>query len=164
MTSRQTTRELLKRLGDNWPGVTSSESDIVIALARLNGITRTQTNRVIQDYELTPAAFEVLATLRSMAPLGNLTPTELYRSNFLSSGGLTKVLKKLEDEMLISTISSKNDMRSKKVRLTAKGRKLAEKITERISQQDKDLFAKVSKTRIQALRSSLLEILDQLET
>ena len=40
------------------------------------------------------------------------TPTELYESTIFSSGGMTKVLKKLEQDKYISRSPDKNDKRS----------------------------------------------------
>ncbi|MDE0148817.1 MAG: MarR family transcriptional regulator [Rhodospirillaceae bacterium] len=164
MSERLTTQELLSRLRENWPDVCSPESDVVLALIRLHGLVRTQTDRVLNEHDLTPAAFEVLVALRSMPPPRQLTPTELYRVNLISSGGLTKVLKTLSGRNLIELVSNRADGRSKIVKLTAKGRRLVETATRKVSAQDRSLFAgDLSPPQIERLRASLLATLAALE-
>ena len=50
-----------------------------------------------------------------------LSPTELYEAMLFSSGGMTKVLKRLEEKELISRIPSSIDKRSLLVQLEVKG-------------------------------------------
>ncbi|MFZ3052955.1 MAG: MarR family transcriptional regulator [Sulfuricurvum sp.] len=56
-----------------------------------------------------------------------LSPTELYEAMLFSSGGMTKVLKRLEDKELISRLPSPTDKRSLLVQLESKGQTLIEK-------------------------------------
>ena len=55
-----------------------------------------------------------------------LSPTELYEAMLFSSGGMTKVLKRLEDKELISRLPSPTDKRSLLVQLESKGQTLIE--------------------------------------
>jgi DNA-binding MarR family transcriptional regulator len=65
--------------------------------------------------------FDVLATLQRGGPPYRLSPTELYRSLMVSSGGLTHRLKRLEAAGLIRRIVSPDDGRSLIVELTGEG-------------------------------------------
>ena len=133
-------------------------------MIRLNGLARKGTDTVLDHHDLTPAAFEVLVTLRSMPAPRQLTPTELYRVNLLSSGGLTKILNTLSRRKLIELVSNRADGRSKLVRLTVKGKRLAEKTANAVSARDRSLFADtLSPTQIERLRSALLDALAALE-
>ena len=164
MPERQTTRELLIHLRENWPDVSSPESDIALALIRLNSMMRKETDRVLDEHDLTPAAFEVLVALRSMPPPRQLTPTELYRVNLISSGGLTKILKTLSKRNLIELVSNQADGRSKIVKLKAKGSRLVETATKKVSAQDRSLLADhLSPPQIKRLRTSLLDALAAIE-
>ncbi|MBX3143288.1 MAG: MarR family transcriptional regulator [Trueperaceae bacterium] len=72
-------------------------------------------------YGLERGEFDVLATLQRGGPPYRLSPTELYRSLMVSSGGLTYRLKKLEGAGLIRRIPSSDDGRSLIVELTEEG-------------------------------------------
>lgn len=100
----------------------------MVLLGRLNEAAQLM-NR---DY-LTPAyaeiglklgEFDVLATLvRSGAPY-KLTPTELYRSTMMSSGGMTARVDKLEKAGLVERCPHPEDRRALTVCVTDKGLKL----------------------------------------
>jgi len=161
---QQSTRDLLARFAEHWPEVVSPESDIVLSLFRLNAIARAGAEMVLKQHSLSPAAFEVLVTLRSMPKNQALTPTELYRANLLSSGGLTKVLHTLEDRKLISIISNKSDGRSKKIKLSAAGRKLVEDAALEVAARDRALFdGKMGRAKLHQLRDMLLDVLTGVE-
>lgn len=65
--------------------------------------------------------FDVLATLQRNGPPYRLTPTELYRSLMVSSGGLTHRLKRLEAAGLVRRVPSPDDGRCRIVELTDEG-------------------------------------------
>ena len=69
--------------------------------------------------------FDVIATLQRSGPPYRLTPTALYTSLMISSGGLTHRLKRLESAGLVSRPPSENDGRSLLVELTDAGRATA---------------------------------------
>src|SRR5690606_38477611 len=65
--------------------------------------------------------FDVLATLQRSGPPYRLSPTALYTSLMVSSGGLTHRLKRLEAAGLITRVPSPDDGRSLIVALTEEG-------------------------------------------
>jgi len=65
--------------------------------------------------------FDVLATLVRSGPPYKLTPTELYRSTMMSSGGMTARLDKLEKAGLVERCPHPEDRRALTVCLTTKG-------------------------------------------
>ncbi|MET1415204.1 MarR family winged helix-turn-helix transcriptional regulator [Roseibium sp. HPY-6] len=76
------------------------------------------------DIGLKLGEFDVLATLvRSGAPY-KLTPTELYRSTMMSSGGMTARVDKLERAGLVERCPHPEDRRALTVCVTPKGLKL----------------------------------------
>ncbi|TYC63265.1 winged helix-turn-helix transcriptional regulator [Rhodobacterales bacterium] len=70
---------------------------------------------------LKPGEFDVLATLVRSGPPYKLTPTELYRTTMMSSGGMTARLDKLERADLIERRPHPDDRRALTVCLTEKG-------------------------------------------
>lgn len=164
MPKRRTIADLLDDLNEHWPEVASPESEIALAVIRLNGLVRYRMEEQLRARDLTPAAFEVLVTLRSLPPPRRLTPTEIYRANLLSSGGLTKILGTLSGRGLIELAANSADGRSKTVRLTAKGKRFVETAAKDVSAQDRALFAdKLDPKQILHLRTALLGALATLE-
>lgn len=92
---------------------------LIGALHRAHENHRKQADAVLGKYSLTPAEFDVLATLRRSAPPYALTPTEIQQGLFITSGGLTKVLQQLEAKGLVVRSTSVADRRSKPVQLSS---------------------------------------------
>ncbi|MCD9028356.1 MarR family transcriptional regulator [Luteimonas sp. BDR2-5] len=67
--------------------------------------------------------FDVLATLQRSGPPYRLSPTALYTSLMVSSGGLTHRLKRLEAAGLVERVPSPTDGRSLIVALTDEGQR-----------------------------------------
>lgn len=98
-----------------------------------------QTEQFLKEkYDLLHSHVDVLATLYFN---GNaLTPTELYDAIVFSSGGMTKVLKKLEDRGYILRKPSQNDKRSLLVCITPLGSELVVESLQAIATQKEKIF------------------------
>jgi DNA-binding MarR family transcriptional regulator len=70
--------------------------------------------------------YGVLATLRSKGPPFQMSPSELQASLIYSSGGLSNLLKRLERSGYVRRSEDPSDGRGVLVKLTAKGRQLAD--------------------------------------
>jgi len=77
--------------------------------------------------ELSFEAFSVIVTLRRSGPPYELNPTTLYRESLLSSGAITNRIDRVEAEGLVKRLPDPKDRRGTIVRLTAKGRALADR-------------------------------------
>ena len=103
-------------------------------------------------------------TLRGMPAPNELLPTELYGAVLMSSGGLTKVLRGLEKRGLIARGEGKADRRSKPVRLTAKGRALAERAMLDLLESDcKLIMSGLSDSEVERMTKLLCKLLNALE-
>lgn len=123
---RYTAERILDLMHANWPESCTPASELMVRLHRLRALLYEAFCQVLIPYGLSATAFDVLATLRSVPPPYELSPTELYDAVLLSSGGMTKVLKHLEARRLITRVANPADRRSKRVRLTHDGKALAE--------------------------------------
>ena len=97
----------------------------MVLLGRLN-----EAAQLMNRAYLTPAyaeiglklgEFDVLATLVRSGPPYKLTPTELYRSTMMSSGGMTARIDKLEKAGLVERYPHPDDRRALTVCVTEKG-------------------------------------------
>ena len=116
----------LERMRRHWPRASAAQAGTVIAVQRLSRLLHRAATRALAPLGLTPAEFECLAALRAHAPPHRLTPSDLYGSMLMSSGGLTKLLRGLEARSLVQRSSSADDGRSRPVELSPEGRALAE--------------------------------------
>jgi DNA-binding MarR family transcriptional regulator len=83
---------------------------------------------VFSEYGLSGGEYDVLAALRRAGSPFRLTPSTLSQSLIVTSGGMTKRLKALEEAGLVRRVPSPTDRRSNRVQLTSRGRKLVESI------------------------------------
>lgn len=101
---------------------------LMLHLHRAQGLAFAQARALWARHDLTPAEFDVLATLRNAPPPRELTPSQLQDSVMITSGGLTKVMRQLESRNLVARTQQQADQRIKPVRLTQSGKRLVEKV------------------------------------
>lgn len=81
---------------------------------------------LLSKHGVSPAEFDVLATLRNAPAPHEMTPSRIQQEMVITSGGLTKVMLQLEGRGLVTRLPSKDDRRVKPIRLTVIGRQLVE--------------------------------------
>ena len=108
------------------------------------------------NYDLLPSDIDVLASLYFNE--NQLSPTELYTATVFSSGGMTKILKKLQDKNLIKRIASKVDKRSILVCLTQKGENLIQDSLLELAKSKEEMFQNLTKEEKEVLSKILSKI------
>lgn len=97
----------------------------MVLLGRLNEASQLMSRDYLApayaDIGLKTGEFDVLATLVRSGPPYKLTPTELYRTTMMSSGGMTARVDKLEKAGLVERCPHPDDRRALRVCLTEKG-------------------------------------------
>ena len=113
-------------------------------------------------YQLTHSELDVLASLQSSTETKHtLSPTKLYERLLFSSGGMTKVLKKLEQKKFIIRLDNKEDKRSKLVKLTKTGFEILNaSLTDVIKMKEK-MFSHLNKEDKQSLSNLLFLALEK---
>ncbi len=99
---------------------------LVFALHRAREAVMAPSREVWVRHHLTPAEFDVLATLRRSPPPRELTPSEIRSLLLVTSGGLTKIMASLEARGLVARSRSNADQRVRPIRLTPSGKRLVE--------------------------------------
>lgn len=105
------------------------DTEPMAVLGRINRIAAKTADGICAVFErhgLERGEFDVISTLRRSGPPYTLSPTELYRTLMITSGGLTHRLIRLEKAGLIKRQPSKEDRRSLLVCLTSKGARKVE--------------------------------------
>lgn len=165
MENKLSVAEMLNGIRDHWVDTATPETEVMLGLIRLNDIVAANTQKALAPHGLTPAAFEVLVTLRALPPPRQMTPTALYRSILITSGGMTKILKTLEEQGAVVRADNGRDGRSRLVKLTPKGKVLVEKSMRAVMRADRALLGgSLSAPDIEQLRKTLLKALAHLES
>ena len=108
------------------PDVDTRGMAVIGRARRITLSLRTGIEAVFARHGLDAGEFDVISTLRRAGPPYRLTPTELYRTLMISSGGLTARLNRLEAAGLIGRDQASGDRRSFLVQLTDEGARIAE--------------------------------------
>ena len=106
-------------------------------------------------YDLTHSEIDVLAVLSSYKIM---TPTDLYEATIFSSGGMTKILKKLEQKQFISRALSNKDKRSKLVKLEPKGEEIFQLCLVNVLRIDNEIFSILDKKEKKSLEDILKKL------
>lgn len=155
---------MIERGAENWPETSEPASDISLCIVRLNDMIMEQCKRVTIMSGISEAGFEVLTTLRSFPKPRRLTPTELYRSILISSGGMTKVTNQLQAKGLVCYVENTQDKRSKLIEITAAGEKLIEIAMREAIKIEKEILSNaLSNDEIASLRNILVDSLAKIE-
>ena len=164
MDDTQTLSSVLREYQENWPEFDRPETRVMLSLIRLNDLVLESTRAAVAMHGLTMAGFETLMTLRSQPAPWQMTPTALFRAILVTSGGMTKILKKLEKDGYIQRTENPDDQRSRYVRLTAKGKVFAEVVMESIAEHDRRILDQsLNDQQINQLAKVLLRTVNKIE-
>jgi DNA-binding MarR family transcriptional regulator len=150
-------RELGRR---NWPDAIENSTGIMRQLLAAVERLRQTCAPQIAAHGILHGDFDVLVTLRIFGEPYELSPTAIYRQRCLSSGGLTKILHRLEQAGLVTRQSNPKDKRSQLIRLTAKGRRVVEATMKDLAGVEKSILSGFRADEIRLL-SDLLEKMQQ---
>jgi DNA-binding MarR family transcriptional regulator len=112
---------------------------------------------------LTFESFSVIVTLRRSGPPFELNPTALYRESLLSSGAITNRIDRVEAQGLVKRLPDPKDRRGTIVRLTVKGRRLADRAIKLHFEALAELLAGISRSERDALAALLSKLLGSVE-
>lgn len=147
--------EMIERMRAAWDRGNLDAAGTVIRLYRARELMFGNARTIMEQYDLNPGEFDTLASLRKYGPPYELTPSTICQANLVSSGGLTKVLNSLEERGYITRKQSSEDLRSRVVKLTEKGKTLIEEALSAV-------LARHEKTLASALTRKEREELDRL--
>jgi DNA-binding MarR family transcriptional regulator len=94
-------------------------------------VMRDHMNPLFAEAGLQPGEFDVLATLRRSGEPYMLSPTHLYETVMISSGGMTNRLDRLERAGLVERRPDPNDRRGKLIALTDAGKRVIDETIDR---------------------------------
>ncbi|MDY0327742.1 MAG: MarR family transcriptional regulator [Arcobacteraceae bacterium] len=140
-----------------------SAVDIGLPLMLINKLLIEKKEKILASkYNVSHSEFDVLMSLLTLNK--QLSPTELYENMIFSSGGMTKVLKKLEIKNLIKRVPSKEDKRSLLVEMTQQGSKLTIEAFNEIAALTMSIFSTLEKKEQDVFEKILKKLLVQLNS
>ena len=125
---------------------------------RLQEVVRAETAAV----GLTPAEFDVLSALRRVGAPFALKPSDLASGLLLTSGGISNVLRRLQQDGVIEREADAADARVAWVRLTPKGVAVAERVVRGVTKAQARLFAPAPEDLLSGAADKLRELLIEL--
>jgi len=118
------------------PDLDVAQMGVIGRVGRLRNQLSAAHERVFKKYDLSPASFDVLATLRRSGPPYALSPSELIDWTMVTSGTMTNRLDRLEKDGLITRKRNPEDGRGFVIALTDKGFELIDAaVTEHVVNQ-----------------------------
>ncbi len=136
---------------------------LIMLLARLSVLIEAFEQETLEPFDLTRSDYAVLATLRRSGPPYGLAPNQLYSALECSSGGMTKMLKRLENLRFVKRIDEPGDKRSKLVRLTALGKRTEEQIFQALLASTHELLESASRAELGTIDDALRALLSIIE-
>ncbi|WP_083568682.1 MarR family winged helix-turn-helix transcriptional regulator [Arcobacter sp. LA11] len=117
---------------------------------------------LINDFSINQTELDILSSLYYMTDgTFTMSPTKLYEVMLFSSGGMTKVLKKLEDKKLIKRINNEQDKRSKLVQLTQKGKETTSNSLKEVVGFENEYLSKLNEKEQELFKNLLYKILKE---
>ena len=126
-----------------------------------NKLYKTGNEVILKEFDLNQSELDILVTLYYISD-GSFTmsPTKLYDVMLFSSGGITKILKKLELKKHIIRLNNENDKRGKLVQLTSLGKETISKALKDIVAFEDNSFKKLEKTEQEEFKRLLYKIIN----
>lgn len=119
-------------------------------------------NLISNEFNLNQSELDVLSALYYMGENDfMMSPTKLYDVMLFSSGGMTKLLKKLENRNFIKRIENTIDKRSNMVQITDLGIEIMTKALKGIVSFENEYFSKLNLKEQEIFRELLYKMLNE---
>ena len=155
--------EFSKAWAREYPTADTSSLLLITRLARLSGLMNAFERETVAPFDLTPSDYGVLSALRRSGSPYELSPSQLYTDLERSSGGMTKVLRRLESLGYVKRTPDPEDRRSMLVSLTPTGIEVEEQLFNTILSSAHDLLTPVSRSELKEIDKSLRSLLETIE-
>jgi DNA-binding MarR family transcriptional regulator len=161
-TPSSPSRDHVDRIVAEWaeelPNLNTDAVALIGRLMRASHLLKLEVDRSLGTFDLTINEFNTLNALRRAGPPHRLSPKDVGVSLLFSSGGLTKLLERLESRGLVAREPDPNDGRGVLVSLTPAGKELQEEAMAAHQVNEEELLGPLTRPQ----RDSLNEILRDL--
>jgi DNA-binding MarR family transcriptional regulator len=145
------------------PDLDTSAIALIGRVMRASRLLQLEVERSLAMFDLTVNEFNALNALRRAGRPHKLSPTDVGVSLLFSSGGLTKLLERLESRGLISREPNPDDGRGVIVALTTAGKELQEEAMAAHQENEEQLLSPLTRTQRERFNTILRDLLVTLE-
>lgn len=146
-----------------YPDLDLSDLPPLVRVARLGVLIEAFQHDVLEPFGLSPSDYGVLAALRRSGPPYALNPSQLYSLLRRSSGGMTKILKRLEQAELVERTPDPEDGRGSRVSLTPRGLSLQDRVFHAFVAATGSLLSPLPAHKLEAAEAALGDLLEVFE-
>jgi DNA-binding MarR family transcriptional regulator len=150
---------IIAEWADELPDLDTGAIALIGRLMRSSRLLQLEVERSLGMFELTINEFNALNALRRAGPPHRLSPKDVGVSLLFSSGGLTKLLERLESRGLVAREPNPDDGRGVLVSLTAAGKKLQQDAMAAHAINEEELLTPLTRTQREHLNSTLRDLL-----
>ena len=148
---------------DQWrrerPDLDPAAKHLTGRVIRLASVFQNAYTQAFAPLGLSEGDYGVLVTLRRAGEPHRLTPSDLARSQMMTSGGMTAAIDRLERKGLVTRLPNPNDRRGSLVQLTGEGRTAVDRAMELHSSAESQLVGALSATERRTLEQLLRKLL-----
>ena len=156
--------DMLRQTAESFPELYSPGMRAIARIFRLRDLIFENAQREMARFDLSPAEYSVLSVLRKTPPPHALRPSDITKGMLLTSGGLTKVLKTLEDRGFIEREDDPDDKRGNLARLTPAGIAFSEQVMHAVVGGDVAMLERVADAQaVEALANALQPFTEALD-
>ena len=135
------------RVQCHWPDLDHDVLAVSGVVQHTGQVVARRARKVMRKHDLNPTEFEVLMILRTESEGKPMTPSMLYDALVISSGGMTQVLRSLEEKGLVTRPEGAEDKRSRPVAITEAGVALGDVALRQVEAEERRAFAETGLTR-----------------
>ena len=146
-----------------YPELDTTTFPPMVRLARLSVLIESFQQSVLAPFALSSGDYGVLAALRRAGHPYQLSPSKLYSRLQKSSGGMTKILKRLEERGLVERSPDPQDGRGSLVSLTGEGLDVQERVFNAFLTSTRDLLEPLSEIALKDTDRVLRDLLGLFE-
>ncbi len=156
----ETMEELAAAWRREFRGLDTSVLPPLVRITRLAALMDAFQRQVLEPFDISYADYAALSMLRRAGPSYELTPSQLYERLERSSGGMTKILKRLEEAGWVRRSPDPNDGRGWLICLTKRGLEMQDRVFQAYLQASKDLLGPLSATKQKELDRQLASLVE----
>lgn len=164
MEKSQDSVDVIKReFAQTLPGVDVGAAAITGRIRRTNFHLNRNAEGVFNTFNTTGASFDVLAALYAAGPPYQMTPTQFYRGQMMSSAGVTARLDVVERVGLVARSRDPRDRRGVIVTLTRAGQKLVRDAAQALYRRQAFVLAVYTERERKQVLNLMKQLLNSLE-
>lgn len=139
----------------------SADDSPSFLLWKVTALWQQELARVFDGFGITQTQYAILASLRWFEEHEEpTTQIALATHARIEQMTLSKAIRKLADDGLVTRVAAEHDARAITVRPTTKGRRITEKAIVAVEQADEDFFGRLDARSLDSFKSTMSRLID----